>query len=244
MQKLFLKKIRLTTYFLILFCVYALICLFVPKIKFDGSALTLFSVNSFLYGFYIAPILAGQKTRIEEIHKIIRTEANALFSMMLALKKYPQPIRGELKELIWQYVEICSRHQKATKGEVAYEKMITYCLDYKGAHTSEIEKFLDMLVANQQNRTNLGMQLSNRVYSNEWMVMIVLFAVTLTFVMLIDAGPSILYKLLAALLATGLSMLLVILLKMSTLTHKKAKQAWQPYSTLLKSHFYRIDEAA
>jgi hypothetical protein len=47
--------------------------------------------------------------------------------------------------------------------------------------------------------------------------------------------------LLAALLATGLSMLLIILIKLSTLTHKKAKQVWDPYKKLIDSHFYRID---
>jgi len=45
--------------------------------------LILFSVNSFLYGFYISPVLAAQKSRIEELHKIVCAEANAIFTMML-----------------------------------------------------------------------------------------------------------------------------------------------------------------
>ena len=38
-----------------------LLVMFMPGIKFESGALTLFSVNSFLYGFYISPILGAQK---------------------------------------------------------------------------------------------------------------------------------------------------------------------------------------
>ena len=36
-------------------------------------------------------------------------------------------------------------------------------------------------------------------------------------------------------------MLIVILIKLSTLTHKKAKELWQPLEKLLHTRFYRID---
>jgi uncharacterized membrane protein YagU involved in acid resistance len=56
-----LKKIRLSWFFVIFFLIFVVLSYRLPKIKFDGSALTLFSVNSFLYGFYLAPLLAAQK---------------------------------------------------------------------------------------------------------------------------------------------------------------------------------------
>ena len=133
------------------------------------------------------------------------------------------------------------RHRRPGGGKEKYEDMIAFCLEYKGENQDEIDKLLNGLVANQQNRTNYSMQLSNRVYSNEWMIMIILFTVTLSFILLLDAGESYLYKVLAALLCTGLSMLLIILAKMSTLSHKKAKQIWNPYKKLIDSRFYRID---
>ena len=71
--------------------------------------------------------------------------------------------------------------------------------------------------------------------------MIILFTVTLIFILLLDAGSDYVYKILAALLCTGLSMLLIILAKMSTLTHKKAKQIWDPYKKLIETRFYQID---
>jgi hypothetical protein len=98
-----------------------------------------------------------------------------------------------------------------------------------------------MLIANQQNRTQKSMMIGNIIYSHEWMVLFVLFSITMSFVLLIDTGKSMLLKTVAALLCTGLSMLLMILSKLSTLTHKKARNIWSPYGKLLASHFYRID---
>lgn len=241
MKKLFLTKIRLSYYFILVFVVFALVVIFVPHIKFDSGALMLFSVNSFLYGFYISPILGAQKARIEELHKIVRSEANAIFAIVISFAKLPKQFRNSLQEMLLDYLKVSVRQRRSGEGEAKYEAMISYCLDYKGEHQAEIDKFLDKLVANQQNRTNFAMQMSNKVYSNEWMIMIILFTVTLSFILLLDAGEGYLYKILAALLCTGLSMLLIILAKMSTLTHKKAKQIWNPYKKLIDSRFYRID---
>lgn len=87
MKELFLQKIRLSLYFWILLVIFTIIALTLPRQKFSSGALALFSVNSFLYGFYIAPILSAQKARIEDLHRIVRSEANAVFAMAISTKK-------------------------------------------------------------------------------------------------------------------------------------------------------------
>lgn len=215
--------------------------MFVPHIKFDSGALTLFSVNSFLYGFYISPILNAQKARVEELHKIVRAESNAIFAMIIGLAKLPKRLRESIKDMFIDYLKSSIKQRRPGEGEEKYEALIAYCLNYSGEHKEEIDKLLDKIVSNQQNRTNFAMQMSNKVFSNEWMIIIMLFGVTLSFVLLMDTGTDFTYKILAALLCTSLTMLLVILAKMSTLTHKKAKQVWNPYIKLIDSRFYRID---
>jgi hypothetical protein len=213
----------------------------VPHIKFDSGALALFSVNSFLYGFYISPILSAQKSRVEELHKIVRSESNAIFAIIISLARLPQQLRESIKDMFVDYLKLSIKKNTTVEAEDKYESIIAYCLNYKGEYKEEIDKMLDKVVANQQNRTNFAMQMSNKVYSNEWMIIIMLFSVTLSFVLLLDTGGGYIYRILAALLCTSLSMLLVILAKMSTLTHKKAKQIWNPFLKLIDSRFYRID---
>jgi hypothetical protein len=241
LKNLFLQRIRLSYYFVTIFLLFAAAIMFVPQIQLAGGALTLFSVNSFLYGFYISPILNGQKARIEELHKIVRAEANALFAMALVVAKCPDNFMSNIHGMLLDYLKAVEKERKPAGGEKEYEAIINYCVHYKGEYQTEVDKLMDKVIANQQNRTNFAMQISNRVYSNEWMVTFVLFSITLAFVMLLDAGDGNIYKLLAALLCTGLTMLLIILAKMSTLTHKKAKQMWDPYKKLINTDFYRID---
>lgn len=236
-----LKKVRLTWYFVVFFLLFLVLAKVLPKQTFNSGALTLFSVNSFLYGFYIAPILGAQKSRIEELHRTVRSEANAVFAMALSLKKLPDELRNNLQKELGEYIKVSSRQQTVAQGEKEYEDLIGFCLDYKGKNEEDIERLLDKLVDNQKNRTQFSMLMSNKVYNNEWIIILMLFSITLGFVVLLDVGNSPLLLVIKALLCTGLTMLLVILAKLSTLTHKKARQIWDPFKKLSSSHFYRID---
>ena len=235
-----LLKIRLTWYFVLFFCLYLFLTYKLPHQKFDSAALTLFSVNSFLYGFYISPIVSAQKSRVEELHKIIRSEANAIFAMVLSTKDLPKQLRNNLQDRFIDYIKR-TIHGKHQAGEKAYEDLISYCIDYEGPEKEEIDSLLDKIVANQQNRTMFNMQINNRVFSNEWVIMLVLFSITLSFILFLQISNQVIYHVVTAMLCTGLTMLLVILVKLSTLTHKKARQVWQPLQKLVDSHFYRID---
>lgn len=241
MKNFLLNRVRLSYYLWILFAIFIVIFMYLPMTKFDSSVMTLFSVNSFLYGFYISPIINGQKSRIDELHKIVRSEANALFGLQLKLKKLPTKLRTELQSMVTAYAVAKTKGKKSKFAEKEYESLISYCLNYKGDNQAEIDKVLDMLIANQQNRTQFMMQMSNKIYSNEWMVMIILFSITLGIIMLMEVDKTPVIMIVKALLCTGLSMLMVVLIKLNTLTHKKAKEIWSPLNNLVKTHFYQID---
>lgn len=242
MTMFLLTKVRLSWFFVLFFLVFLTLLFFLPRITFTAATLTLFSVNSFLYGFYISPILGAQKSRIEELHKIVRAEANAIFAIMLTIKSLPDSLKDTFKDRMTEYIH------KTVKSDIKaaekdYEDLVTFCVDYNGKHKDVMDRLLEKLVANQQNRTNYTMQVSNKVFSNEWMIMIVLFGITLAFILLLDTGDLFILKVVTALLCTGLSMLVLILVKLSTLTHKKARRAWEPLKTLVASNYYRIDQA-
>ncbi|HTB49138.1 MAG TPA: hypothetical protein VK712_03580 [Verrucomicrobiae bacterium] len=241
MKNFLLTKIRLSVYFWFFFVVYLIASKEVSGTTFTAGPLTLFSVNSFLYGFYISPILAAQKTRIESLHQIIRSESNALFSIVLHSKKLSKETRNELQALVVAYIRAKLRQRGPNAGEKEYEAIITYCVEYKGKESDQIDKTLEELVANQQNRTNFSMQKANKVFANEWHIMAILFSITLGFILSISIPDKPIMHIVRALLCTGLTMLIVNLIKLNSLTHKKAKQMWQPFKKLVETDFYRID---
>lgn len=243
MKDFLLTKVRLSYYYPIFFGVFLLITLFAGKIQLVGVQLTLFSVNSFLLAFYLSPVLTGQKARIEELNKVIRNESITFFNILVQAQELPDKTKHEIRGMSERYIKACLRTRNVAEGEKEYEKLISYCIDYKGKDKEKpiIKKILDTLVTNQQNRSQLSMLLRSGVYSHEWLVMFVLFAITVSYILVADYGGIFLLNIFAALLATGLVLLLIILQKLSTLTHKKALHIWDPFDKLLKTDFRHID---
>ena len=124
--------------------------------------------------------------RIDELGKLIRAEANAMFDILLKTKKLPEKSRTLIQDMCADYLTSSFRQRKPAEGEHEYERLISYCMDYQGKDPATIEKILEKLVANQANRSQLAMQLSNKVFSNEWWIMLVLFSITLGFVMFFE----------------------------------------------------------
>src|SRR5215471_19056423 len=141
MKTFILTKVRLSWFFVIFFIIFLGLLYILPRFTFTAATLTLFSVNSFLYGFYISPILGAQKTRIEELHKIVRAEANAVFAIMLSIKSLPDTIKGHIHEKMTAYLtETSQNHIRLAEKE--YEELIGYCVDYNGSHKEEVQKVL------------------------------------------------------------------------------------------------------
>jgi len=241
MKNFLLTKIRLSVYFWFFFVLFVLLTYTIPAYTFDAGSLALFSVNSFLYGFFISPILGSQKARIDSLHSIVRSEANALFDLVLDLKRLPRHMRNHLQSMIIAYVKAKLAQKKINGGEEEYEALVTYCVEYRGEHEAEINGVLKDLVSNQQHRTNFNMQVGSKVFTNEWHIMLILFSITLGFIITLKIPDLLIMHIVKALLCTGLTMLVVNIIKLNTLTHKKAKQMWNPLQKLVETSFYRID---
>jgi len=240
-RTLLLNRVRLSAYFWFFLILYFVLSYVIPGTKYDPGALALFSVNSFLYGFFITPILSAQKARIDDLHRIVRAEANALFSLVLKLKKLPDELHEQVQAMVVKYIKAKLSSRTPAGGEKEYEDLITFCVEHKGEDGDKVEKLLESLVANQQNRTNFSMQAANKVYANEWQIMLILYTITLGFIMTLKVEDVLILHIVRALISTGLTMLVIIIVKLSTLTHKRAKQMWEPLKKLIETNFYRID---
>lgn len=233
-------KVRLSWYFALFFVLFLILATVIDGQLSGRGPLALFTVNSFLYGFYVAPVLSAQKSRIDELNKLIRAEANALFDLLLKTKKLPKKTRNQMQDMFEAYIRASVRQRKPAEGEPQYEELITYALEYDGKEKEKMEKILTGLASNQQNRSQLSMQLRNQIFSNEWLIMLVLFTVTVNFILLVEADFWLVVPM-KALLCTGVTMLMINMLKLSTLTHKKARNIWDPLQKLASTRFYRMD---
>ncbi len=239
-----LLKIRLSYYFVILFAFFIGLLMIIPKPTLSSSALSLFSINSFLFGFYFTPALNNQKARIEELGKIIRMESVSLFKILVKTRKISDDkVHDRIQKMIGDYIRACLKEKKAGAGEKEYDKLIGELVHFDKKHkdVGEIDGILDALSDNQSNRTSFDMMMGRRIYSNEWYVTLTLFSVTLALPIIVDTGSNPILHVLAAMICATLSLLLITLLKVNYLVHKKAKGIWNPMESLLDSDFRSIE---
>ena len=234
-------RVRLSVMFLLLTVVFFGLLSIVPKTPLAPGALTLFTVNSFLLGFYIAPILAAQKLRIDDINRITHTEALALYKIVLSARELSKSTYHHFKDQMTTYIKARINDRNPLSGEDQYEDMVSYCLDYEGRDVRTVEAIQTGLVENQINRSALNAAFRNHVYQHEWIVILILYSVTMFFVMQIDFGQALSLRLIAAVLAAGVTLILFILAKLSTLTHKKAKYIYESYQKLIATDYRRVD---
>jgi hypothetical protein len=113
-------------------------------------------------------------------------------------------------------------------GVKEFDSLVSLIVGYEGDKKDPHKEMLKSAFAVQQNRAEIKLLVESKVYSNEWVVMSILFAITIAFILFTRLPDLPLLQAIPAILCAGLSMLIIILIKMSTLTHKRAKTIWVP----------------
>ncbi len=226
-----LTRVRLTQYLFFFAIIFFIISLFLPKIELQGAALTLFSVNSFLYGFYISPIINAQRVRIDQLHRLVVIEVNKLEELLQYSRRMEPEFHEAINTAIQTYSKVAAKGG-ADVGKSEFESLVSIIVGYKGDVKDPHKEMLKSVFMAQQNRAEIKLLVDGRVFSNEWIVMTILFAITIAFILFTRLPEIAFLQVIPAILCAGLSMLIVILIKMSTLTHKRAKTIWTPLEKL------------
>lgn len=227
LKNIFLRKIRLSYYLIAFILIYFVISLLLPKVELTGAALTLFSVNSFLYGFYISPIIKNQNDRVNQLHKLIVGQVNRLREVHQYSYRTEPVLHALIAQNILSYAKTASVTNPGA-GQKEFDQIIATLIAYEGEGKDAHKEMLKSIFAAQQNRSEIIYLSKARVFNNEWIVMLILFTITISFILMIQLPPLPVIEVIPAILCAGLSMLIVILAKMSTLTHKRARLMWKP----------------
>ena len=231
LKHFFLNRVRLTHYLFIFAAIFFVISLFLPKIELQGAALTLFSVNSFLYGFYISPIINAQRVRIDQLHRLVVIEVNKLEELLQYSLRMEPEFHAEVDAAIKAYSKAAAKGGSDV-GKPEFDALVSLIVGYKGDVKDPHKEMLKSVFVAQQNRAEIKLLVDGKVFSNEWIVMTILFTITIAFILLTRLPEMTFLQIIPAILCAGLSMLIVILVKMSTLTHKRAKTIWLPLDKL------------
>lgn len=221
--------------FLLIF--FLVLIYFLKPIKMTSGQLALFSVNSFLFGYYFSPLLSAQKSRVASLITTARQEEMAVLDILTQSHLLSKSVRHKLKVKLRVYLRSIVGNNKLTADNTYYDEILHYTKQAKGEDAQVMNLVYDRMAKTQTNRDTMNNLFASKVYNHEWLVASVLFGFTLFFALQTDFGHSVLFGVMLAILCTGLSLLMVIMIKFATLTHKEAKRMWLPLIDLMKNHF-------
>lgn len=233
-------NIRLSYLYPTLFVLFFLALTRFTPTKLTAGQLALYSVNTFLFGFYFSPLLSAQKGRVDELIKTVRKETMILLDILTQSHLLKAEDRHQLKIRLRTYMESIIDKPDVKADNVYYDELLHFTKQEKYKDNSVMNVIYERVAKTQENRDTIQNVSLNRVYSHEWLVTLVLFGITLYFVMQTDYGSVIFFRALLAVLCTGLSLMIIILAMYATLTHKQAKRMWTPLKQLRTDHFEDI----
>lgn len=237
-----LLKIRLTYIYPILFLFFMLLLSVMHPQKLTPGQLALYGVNSFLFGFYFMPLLSAQKGRVDALGRTIRQETMTILDILTQSHLLKPQVRHDLKLRLKVYIDSIYKNRGICADNVYYDELLHFTKQDKFKGESVMDTIYGRVCKTQENRDNINNFLRAGVFSHEWLVAVVLFFITIYFVMQTDYGNVLFFRGLLAILCTGLSLMLIILLKFATLTHKQAKRVWEPMHLLVLGHFEDVDQ--
>lgn len=236
-----LLNIRLSYIYPTLFVVFMIILSTIEPDKLTAGQLALYSVNTFLFGFYFSPLLSTQKGRVDSLNKAVRQEVMTILDILTQSHLLKDDVRHDLKIRLKIYIDSINRNTNISPDNPYYDELLHFTKQDKFKKESVMDVIYGRVSKTQENRDTIQNLLASKVFSHEWLVIAVLFSVTIYFVMQTDYSGLLFFQVLLAILCTGISLMLVILLKYATLTHKHAKRMWVPIDDLIKNHFEDID---
>lgn len=237
-----LKKmlhIRLSTFSIVLFISSLIFLKYYHQATLTPGQLALFSVNSFLFGYYFAPLLGAQKTRVGQLNSIARQETMVLLDILAQSHLLSEKTRKQLKLKLAVYLNSVIYNTKIEADNAYYDELLHFTKQHKVPTDDQavLDTIYGRISKTQENRDNLNNLFRAKVYSHEWLVASVLFFITFYFSIQTKFGSSTFFMVILAILMTGLGMLMMILVKFATLSHKEAKRMWQPMRDLQIKHF-------
>lgn len=238
-----LLKVRLSTFTFLFFGLSILFLTFYKQVSLTPGQLALFSVNSFLFGYYFAPLLSAQKARVGQLNSVARQETMALLDILAQSHLLSKNTRHTLKVKLAVYLDSILHNTSIQADNPYYDELLHFTK--QGGAKNDDQAILDTIYnrvsSTQGTRDSLNNLFRTKVYSHEWLVASVLFGITFYFSIQTKFGDSLFFMLILATLMTGLSMLMLIMVKFATLSHKEARRMWQPMEELKAKHLDDVD---
>lgn len=215
-----------------LFYFFILISLLLPGKGLQDNLLPVLSITSFIFGFYIAYAISRAKERHKSVLDQLRTADGLFINSKIQMEVFDKKLQRDFIKKIDDYLTT-SIDYKLIDSEMAspeFFEIIDFVTkikpknDLQSAARSNVISSLESLA---EKRTLLEIAGKDRISKLEWIIIGALFLLLLYFLFSMDIS-GIKGDIIKSILATTLTMLIVLLAKINNLSWKENRWIWEP----------------
>ena len=228
-------------YLLIFFLFFAVAAyIFRGRGALSDSSKTLLTVTSFVFGFYINNLISHARNRHGKVVESLREEGGYIKAIYFNLQaSFSAEVAEGEQKIIDEYLTTSMDYRTydyakcSPQFEEMYKSLINLRPETKkqDATYGQIIRIISEL---SKNRTRVETLVKERISMFEWLIISALLAVVLYFVYALNSG-TLLSVILTSLIATSITMLLVVLYSLDSLRWKEDKWFWDPLEELFTS---------
>lgn len=141
-----LLHIRLSTFSILLFIGSLIFLKYYQQTTLTPGQLALFSVNSFLFGYYFAPLLGAQKARVGQLNTVARQETMVLLDILAQSHLLSEKTRKQLKLKLAVYLESVLYNKGIQADNPYYDELLHFTKKIKFPPTTRLSSILCMPV--------------------------------------------------------------------------------------------------
>ena len=205
---------------------------FVPIGKFDAGILTLLSVATFLFGILGAFIMQNRHNRLTGLRKYLRSNDGVYYTMYKLSSVFGKQVQKTMQKKIDAYfvMQIDYDLQDIYKVDKEFEEIYDYVLNLRPKGDRQLNAYgelIDMTTSASINRKMIEYLVRNRMLKFKWVVLIGLLAVILISIFTINDGSA-LMVIVTVLLATSVTIFLLMMHELDSLRWKEQGWIWDP----------------
>ncbi len=222
------------------FVVFLLIAVLWHGGNLSDSASTLLSVTSFVFGFYISNLISQGRKKHSNVVEALREEGGDIKAIYYNIGgTFPKHATDKVRDTIDRYL-IASMDYKIgdySYSGVEFRELFEYMLSIEPENKKQeaaLGQAIGILSGITKDRNRIETLVKERVSHFEWLTACSLLALVLFFVFNLNNGQW-LSIIITSLIATTLTMLLVIIQSLDSLRWKEDKWFWEPLTEMFLS---------
>jgi hypothetical protein len=233
-----LGKTKTRTIIIFFTIIFVLIALFFKGNGINTSNNNLMALSTFMFGIFVAFSIASAHDKIRKVNEFTNAEEGNTIFLYKSLSLWGEDIQQKIQQLIDEYLidQIDYKLQDFRYSSKSFMKLFDFVINIEcknDAQKTIYENIINTLEDSLKNRKQVESLVKERMALVEWVSIIILLLVNISFMFNMNDGSII--NIFSTILLSVASITLVLILRsLDSLNWKESTWIWEPLENLFK----------